>query len=291
MDKKIYIVHNPTSGPRGYNQKTIREFVAFLEANQLPYQLNHTTLTENAEVLTARMPSGFTDLVMIGGDGTIHESANGYKKGIPVTIIPAGTGNDFVKNYPVGKTLREQFDVLLRDKYMQVDIGVCNGRKFTNGIGIGFDGQIVEDMNGKKVPFLKGHAKYYYHVLQILASYKDRKFKYTIDGNSNEENLILMTVGNGTTYGGGFNLMPEAKIDDGLFDVCTIGPIPGLVRFLHIGKLSNGTHGKLKAVNFYRATHVTVEANDLLFAHADGERLGRPPFDVHVLPGEMKLRV
>ena len=146
-------------------------------------------------------------------------------------------------------------------------------------------------MNGKKVPLLKGHAKYYYHVLTILASYKERSFSYTINDESASSDLILMTIGNGTTFGGGFKLMPDAKIDDGFLEVCKIGAISAVRRFLNISKLSNGSHGRLSEVSFEKAKSVRIDKNDLLYAHADGEDIGQPPYDIQILPKALTLRI
>ncbi len=292
MPRKLLIVNNPTSGGRKKNIQVLRELNTFLSENNLNAIFQPTNANSNAwETIESQLDDTFTDLIVVGGDGTINEAVNGLKFDIPMTIIPAGTGNDFVKNVPIGKTLFEQMKVLTRNKIKKVDLGICNGRKFANGIGIGFDGQIVEDMNGKKVPVLKGHGKYMYHVLQILASYKERRFNYSQDGEDFEKSLILMTVGNGTTYGGGFKLMPEAKVDDGLLDVCTIGPTSPAKRFLNINKLSNGTHGSMKEVDFHLVKSVSIQENPLLFAHADGEQIGKPPFDIKVLPSALKLRI
>ncbi|MCP4461137.1 MAG: diacylglycerol kinase family lipid kinase [Cytophagales bacterium] len=292
MGRKLLVVTNPTSGGRKKNQKLLCELTAFITANELEVEIYPTTPDQNAcQIIEGNLDDSYSDLVAVGGDGTINEAVNGLKYDIPLTIIPAGTGNDFVKNVPIGETIQDQFQVLIKDTTMSIDLGICNDRKFANGIGVGFDGQIVEDMNGKKVPFLKGHAKYYYHVLQILASYKPRDFKYTQDGESFEQSLILMTIGNGTTYGGGFNLMPDAKVNDGLLDICTIGPLAPIKRFLNIEKLSNGTHGSLDKVNFHQVKSVTIKENPLLFAHADGEQIGKPPFDIKVLPNALKLRI
>lgn len=85
--------------------------------------------------------------------------------------------------------------------------------------------------------------------------------------------------------------MPEAKINDGLLEICEIGKVSGLRRFLNIHKLSNGTHGSLKEINFHKAKTVRIEANDLLFAHIDGERMGQPPFEISILENALQLRV
>ena len=292
MDRKLLVVNNATSGGRNKNQRVVRAFKSMAESNSLIYQLLETSIHEGAEsMVSSQSENEFTDLVIIGGDGTINEAVNGLKFDKPVTIISAGTGNDFVKNLPYGKSMEQQLNAVVNGQKKKIDIGTCNGRKFMNGVGIGFDGQIVHEMLQKKIPFLKGHAKYYYHVLSILASYKKKPFQYSLNEENREDELILMTIGNGTTFGGGFKLMPDAKIDDGLLDVCTIGPLAGWKRFFHIGKLSNGTHGKLGMVSFSQTTAIAIEANPALYAHADGEAIGSPPFHIQVLPSAVTLRV
>jgi diacylglycerol kinase (ATP) len=292
MSRKIFVINNPTSGGRGKNQKINREIDAFLQSNAIDFELFLTDPDRNAQkVVAEQLNESFSELIIIGGDGTINESVNGLNKDVPVSIIPAGTGNDFVKMLNLPKSLEEQMELAISGNVRQVDLGSCNGRKFVNGVGIGFDGQIVEDMKRKRVPLLKGHAKYYYHVLSILATYKERPFQFSLDGNQQQDNLILMTVGNGTTFGGGFKLMPEARIDDGLLEICTIGKISGFMRFMNVHKLSNGSHGSMKSVDFHQAKAVKVMENPMLFAHLDGEQIGKPPFDIRVLEGALQLRV
>ncbi|MEM9896927.1 MAG: hypothetical protein AAF789_11195 [Bacteroidota bacterium] len=98
-------------------------------------------------------------------------------------------------------------------------------------------------------------------------------------------------MGNGSTFGGGFKLMPNANLSDGYLEICEIGPVSGLKRFLNINKLSKGTHGQLKEVTLRRAKSLKIAKNESLFAHMDGERLGNPPFDISILPKALKIRV
>ncbi len=263
-----------------------------LETKNIDFPVEDTGLTKSAWVsVEDKLDDSFTDLIIIGGDGTINEAINGLKFKIPVAVIPAGTGDDFVKMVNLGKTIEEHIETAINGDVIEVDLGICNGRKFINGVGIGFDGQIVEDMASKRIPILKGHAAYYYHVLRILGGYREKHFAFSLDGMPLQNDLILLTIGNGSTFGGGFKLMPEAKIDDGFLEICEIGKISGLRRFLNVGRLSKGTHRKLKEVSFHKAKKVSVEGNPLLFAHIDGERLGQPPFEVRVLPKALALRV
>lgn len=290
MERRIFVIWNPFAG--GKVEKLAEKLRNRLDQERISHSFFDTRETKSAaKTIHNHLDESFSDLIIIGGDGTINESINGLSRNIPVGIVPAGTGDDFVKNIPIGKSSDERIQTAIHGQVVAIDLGQCNDRKFVNGVGIGFDGQIVEDMQVKRVPLLSGHAAYYYHVLRIIGSYREKKFRYTVDGKSLDKPLILLTIGNGTTFGGGFKLMPEAKINDGFLQVCEIGKISPLRRFLNINRLSGGTHGKLSEVSFHKATKVMVEANDQLYAHIDGERLGQPPFEISVLQGALSLRV
>ena len=103
------------------------------------------------------------------------------------------------------------------------------------------------------------------------------------DGQARQEHLILLVVMNGTTFGGGFRLNPEAKVDDGQLNICAIEDIPALKRFLNVGRLSFGTHGVLKAVNFYETKKIIIDGDLGIHAHIDGEYLGHPPYDIRII--------
>ncbi|MEM6641453.1 MAG: diacylglycerol kinase family protein [Bacteroidota bacterium] len=287
--RKIFVVWNPASG--GKSRKTVSELSELLQSRNLKFQIFDTHLHKNATgTVREQMDSSYTDLIIVGGDGTINEAINGLSHQIPISIVPTGTGNDFVKMVELGATKQEILTTAVDGELSLIDIGLCNDRRFINGIGIGFDGQIVEEMITKRVPLLRGHAAYYYHVLRILAGFKERTFSYKIGDKQYSQKLILLTIGNGSTFGGGFKLMPEAKINDGQLEVCEIGPISGLRRFLNISKLSDGTHGSLTAVKFHQTKSIKIGQNPLLFGHIDGERLGNPPFEITVESKAIQLR-
>jgi len=244
------------------------------------------------ESIEKSLPADTTDLVAIGGDGTINACLNIiYDKNIALGIIPTGTGNDFIKTIDIGSDLESHIETIVNGKARRIDIGDCNGRKFINGVGIGFDGQIVYD-NIYSKSLLTGHAKYYSHVLRILGSYRSRLFIFEIDEKPIEEQLIIMAIHNGTTFGGGFKLNPDGIIDDGFLNICTIGRIPGWKRFFKIGKLSFGQHGSMKEVKFYKGKRVTIASNPKsLKAHIDGEYLGEPPFQIKIIPDAIGILV
>ncbi len=290
MNRRLFIVANPSTGTKKL-ENILRELMDFCVARDLEFEIFLTAESQNAwKTVEKHLDESYTDLVVIGGDGTINEAVNGLKHNIPVSIIPNGTGNDFVKNIDIGKDLEEHIQVIRSGKVKTVDLGVCNGRKFVNGVGVGFDGQIVADMMNKN-SLLRGPAKYYYFVLRILATYRSRSFRFTQDKHLQQKDLILMTIANGTTFGGSFKLTPEAEINDSILDVCEIGKISGLKRFMNISRLQDGTHDRLKEVTFSRCKHLQIDENPELQAHIDGEYFGHPPFEIGILPNSLKIRV
>ena len=291
LSRQALIIFNPYSG-RSKSKNIVEKLIPRLQAAGIDYDLLETKLeTEPSTYIRSKVNEFTTDIIAIGGDGTLNHVLNGIK-GLDVTlnIIPTGTGNDFVKNIDIGGSPDEQIDAILHGKEIRVDVGICNEQLFLNGVGLGFDGQIVSDMLNKE-SWLSGHAKYYYYVLRILATFKSVSINLIIDSKELNKNLILLTVANGTTFGGGFRLAPDADISDGLLDICMIGDISPLKRFLNIHKLSNGTHGKLKEVELSKTKSVTIEENPFIIGHIDGEYLGHPPFRIRSLPGYLKIRV
>lgn len=281
---------NPASGTKKL-ERILRELVDFFASKNYQFDVFLTAKKQNGwKIVAENFTESCTDLVILGGDGTINEAVNGLKYDRPISIIPCGTGNDFSKTINIGKSLEEHIQVIDHGLPIKIDLGECNGRKFVNGVGIGFDGQIVADMQNRK-SFLKGPAKYYYFVLRILASYKARLFNYQMDDKKFDKELILLCIGNGTTFGGSFKLVPKSSIIDGKLDICEIGKISPVKRFLNIHRLQNGTHGALTAVNFHQAETIKIEENPSLFAHIDGEFFGNPPFEIKILPNALTVRV
>ena len=288
--KGFLIISNPGSGNKRKYRSVLKRVITKIKAHKSCYKHIQTVKKADGKWLIPFLTSEITDIVVLGGDGTLNEVINGTRDlSIPLGIIPLGSGNDFVKNIEIGRTPQEQIDSAVEGIPRSVDIGICNGRRFHNGIGVGFDGRIVHDRSHHPT-WLKGHAGYYYHVIKVLGTYNDQKFIIETDGQKQKTRLIGLTIGNGTTFGGGFKLTSRAKIDDGKLDICLIGSMPPLKRFLNIYRLSLGTHWTMKEISYQRVSNLRIHHNNFLQAHIDGEYLGNPPFDIQVIPKGMKIK-
>jgi diacylglycerol kinase (ATP) len=202
-----------------------------------------------------------------------------------------GSGNDFSKllnlpqQHPAAATRR-----MLEAEPRAVDIGRIGTRYFTNGVGIGFDAQVA--IQASRIRRLRGMPLYGWALLKVLRSLRTPHIRLTLDGRTVlDRPLTLVTVGNGACHGGGFWICPDARPDDGLFDVCVAEAIsiPRLLRLLpHVMR---GTHVGLPEVQVHRARHVHISSPDPLPMHADGEILGDTLHEVEMelLPGRLTV--
>ena len=208
---------------------------------------------------------------------------------MPISILSTGTGNDSVKSIHGVTDFDQQIEIALHGNIYKFDLGVCNDRYFVNGVGIGFDGLVVKEMVERESK--KGrHIDYLLTVLRIIARFKEKQLRFSIDKKRYKRTILLMTISNGTTFGGGFVINPYAKTNDGKLDICIINELSSIKRFWHLPKLKTGAHYKIKETEFYRCGEIVVDQSSELVAHLDGEYIGCPPFNIHVEKDALLIR-
>lgn len=282
IQKYVAIVCNPRSG-KGKALKVLPKFEKFLtERGAL-----HQTYTHN-------MPkhlNGFTDLVILGGDGTINYTINHFSNiNIPVGIISCGTGNDIATMLHGKLSLEEQFERAVYANPQPTDVGLCNNRRFLNGVGIGFDGWVVKRQLTKKL--LSGKAAYYGTVLSLLLFYRENEVTITTNTEQWQTPLFMMSIANGKTYGGGFMVAPHADLADGLLELITISQIGLFKRLRYLPVIEQGQHlqAPLPFINYRQSESVTITSKVPLEAHLDGEYLQSTSFKISIIKGGLQLR-
>lgn len=291
MQRKFLLLVNPVSGRKNGELRALKVSKR-LESEGFEVNVILTSAEPTfKDKVRNEWDQSITDLIAMGGDGTLNLAVNIlHNKTAHLNIIANGNGNDFVKNLNLGKSFEEQLETIVSGELLNIDVGICNDQLFLNGLGLGFDGQIAYDNLNRKSIF-SGHTKYYAQVLRILATYVPQKIMYSIDGEVSSDHIILMMVANGTTFGGGFKLTPDANVSDGQLDICLIRQIPPLRRFWEVLKLTKGTHGVLEAVDITKAKEVFIKGNETIKAQIDGESFGAPPYHIKVLSNHLKVRV
>lgn len=209
----------------------------------------------------------------VGGDGTVNEVVNGIVgTQSALGVIPLGSGNDFIRSitptYDINSILQSTINGV--EKY--IDLAKANDKYFINISSIGFDADVVFNADKfKKVPGITGSMAYVISIIYTILKKKISKIKINIDDKEIELNALLVAIANGRFYGGGMLAAPEAKLDDGLFDICLISEV-GRFKILRLfPKYIKGQHGQLKEVQFLRGKKVKIKSNEELRLNIDGE--------------------
>ncbi len=229
-------------------------------------------------------------VIAAGGDGTINEVVNGlFGSAMPLAFLPLGTGNDFVKMLPQPKELELALEHIVRAEVRAIDVGTVNGRAFINGVGIGIDAQIA--IEAQRIKRLKGLAVYLAALARTIYRFTPPQLDITIDGQTRSGRWAMVTIGNGACHGGGFWITPDAKIDDGVFDVCAVAAMSTPRMLRHFPKVMQGRHTSLAEVRISHAQSVQVVAPGGAPVHFDGEILGAAvqQLDIRLHPAALKV--
>lgn len=257
-----------------------------------------TGAPRDAERMARDAANSGRDIVVVGGDGTITEAANGILgagTGVSLGVVPAGSGNDYAyETLRVPRDLRKALDVALNGQPSSMDVGVVNGRHFLNSLGVGLDANIAAAAEKlKRYPFLRGQTLYWTASLRELLFHYDQCPELTVqvdDEPAERRIFALAAVSIGPTYGGGFRINPDADPRDCLFDLCTIWK-PSLPRALRLlPKVEKGKHLAEREVTRTRVRQVLLEADRPIHAHLDGEVMLERRFEVTILPGALRVR-
>ena len=228
-------------------------------------------------------------LVVVGGDGMAHLGVDlATQAGIPLGIIPAGTGNDLARHLgiPLGSISAATAHFLAAKKARNIDVAVSKGPEgeetpYVCVLSAGFDAIVNERANAIKFP--KGRHRYTVALLIELWKLKPLSYQVTIDGKDFSGEYLLVAVANSQSFGGGMKVTPEASLVDGLVDVLLLKPL-GRLEFLRIyPRVFEGTHVTDPRVIIQRGASVRVDARGVI-AYADGERMGPLPVEVRVAP-------
>ncbi len=299
-----FIIVNPISG-RGLGERSIPAIEERLRSAGIDYKLVRTERVWHAAELAEQAAlDGYDVVVCASGDGTINEALNGImkarKNGIKNTafgVISIGTGNDFSGGMGIPTDLEHSLDALITNKRKMIDIGFVKGgdfpegRYFGNGIGIGFDAAV--GTAASKVRWTRGLPAYLIGVIAtVFLYYTPPKVRIMVDNEEIIQRSLMISIMNGKRMGGGFQMAPNSKVDDGLFDLCICETASKARIFGLIPYFLKGTQEGQKEIKMRRAKRVTVDVLIGDFpAHADGEMLcytGKA-LAVDIIPAELEI--
>ena len=274
MQKHIALVCNPS--PEGAKAVRIAQLISvLLSVKKIEFVIFDSSWPANWD--------GFTNVWVIGGDGTLQYFINKYPDVVlPLSTFKAGSGNDFHWMLYGDISVEEQVEKVLKGAVQWIDAGSCNGVLFLNGVGIGFDGAIVKDLLGKKK--LAGKASYLLSILKNIIGYQEQEFKINFDGETITQNCFLISAANGKRYGGGFCVAPKASLTDGKLDLNIVAKVASLKRIKLLPVIEKGEHLSLPIVQYRQASKILIETTSPLHAHLDGEYATDKRFEIECLP-------
>ena len=273
MRKYLFIL-NPEAGG-GRSGKLVNIIDQKMDKSCYPYKIMITKRPNQATDIARDNLKDYTDIIAVGGDGTVNEVARAITRNDKVTlgIIPAGTGNDLSLSLGIPSNTEKALALILDKNPVVTDIDVCsiNGRPYLNISTIGFDADVVKMTNTiKKV--IKNGISYIISVLVNLLFFRKTKIELIIDGKSQEINSFLLAVGNGKYYGGGIPIMPSAQINNGYLEICNVKDASNLKILTLFPSIFKEQHIKYtKYVTMYRAKEVIVNTSKEMILNIDGE--------------------
>lgn len=309
MPRKLVFIVNPQSRG-GATGRAWPALTAALREEVGDFGTYFTKRPNEATDLTRHaLERGADVVVAVGGDGTTNEVVNGFfdergelvRPGAALAVLPRGTGSDFLKSFTVDRSVEATAARLARGTPRPFDVGrvqfedlegkPCT-RHFANVASFGISGVIDGYVNQMRKS-IGGRLAFMLGSLEGLYRYHDRVCRFRIDeGPWQEGPITCLAVANGRYFGGGMMVAPEARTDDGLFDV-TLWQGYGLGDFLLKGRrLYDGTHVALSGTRTYKARRVeAVCEGDEVLLDVDGEVPGRLPATFEILPAAINLIV
>jgi len=275
----LTLIWNPTAG-RGRARHALPIILDQFSAAHFAVDLRESAQRGGIETQVCNAANrGANAIVVIGGDGSVHEAANGLlhaERQPPLGILPAGTGNDFAKAAGIELDIRAAISALTNRLTRgatlgRIDVGECNERFFVNGAGIGIDARVADVASRIRLPI--GDAVYAWGVVRcLIEGIATPPLRLSADGEALWNGpATLINVANGPWVGSRFHIAPGADISDGRFDLIIADAVTRRRVAALIPLLLHGRHVGEDEIHRHSVMRVTVESDAPLPCHLDGE--------------------
>lgn len=306
--KHIFVV-NPAAGKGRAEKEYLPKIQQAVKKERVSYEIHRTINIGEGETYIRRLLTERKDPTEIyrfygcGGDGTLNEVVNGIMDfpNVEAAFIPAGTGNDFARNFPDQKAFRD-ISSQIRGTPVAVDLiqyqlDQGDPRYCVNMINIGFDCHVVIKMEKlREIPFIRGTASYISGVGLELLSKKTLPLTILQDEKpALSGDFLMMGVGNGKYSGGGFKGLPEAEVTDGLMDISIVKDITRRQFAGLVGKYKKGTHLQTEKgrsiVDYSQCGKIQISDKEPFCIAIDGEIRRARQIDCEIIPRTLSFSV
>lgn len=304
---KWFVVVNPISGSgKGLDDfplisKLLRDNGIKSEAVFTEHKCHATELTVSA------INSGYRHIIVVGGDGTLHEVVNGLfiqksvePSDVTIAVIAVGTGNDWIRMFGIPTRYSEAIRAIKEGYTFLQDVAAVEYeearyrqvRYTANVAGVGFDAAVIERLQHMRASGCKGKSTYLRALVRTFFRYKPTGVKVWVDDRLIYNNLLLsMAIGVGKYNGGGIQQLPEAVADDGLLDLTIIRPLHWWNIIFRLKRLFNGNIYTIGHVLHAKGRNIRIESSPEIQLEVDGELYGHSPIEVRNVHRDVRVIV
>ena len=288
----IKIIVNPKAGSGKAREIGFRTEKHLCDLG-IEYSLDSTFRPKGAVSLAKKATrDGFDLIIVVGGDGTVNEVANGMIGSLStLAVIPAGHHNNFAKMLGLDtKDIKSAIDTALGSGTRLIDVGKINGVFFVNGIGIGLNAKAANRIEEK---YQKSNRKdnYLMKILSELRGFEPPYLSIKMDDMVLYSKTALAKIANGPFHGKGYRTVPQALADDGYLDVCVLNHTNKLRLLSHLPRFFGGRLKKPYPLTTFKAARITIDSKDPISAVYDGELIETSsPFDIEVAAEKIAVK-
>ncbi len=289
--KKILFLINPIAGGKSVDKTNLVEQIKTNLAQGTDYEIKiWESLSQNDEIIAMIQSGNYSKIVAAGGDGTINFVAKAaMKAGIPIGIIPLGSGNGLARHLGIPLKTVDAIKNISSGKVISIDTGLINGNVFLCTAGAGFDA-LIGDLFSRSTG--RGLFNYAKMTIQQLVNYKPNEYTIVFNGQTLKRKAFILCFANVNQYGNNTYIAPQADLQDGFLDICIIKPFNAL-QFWGIGiRIFNKTITKSPQYEYYKTKKAELYFESKDPVHFDGEpaQLGNK-LEIEVQPASLGIVV
>ena len=287
MDRDVCLIVNPSAGA-GRAARLLPAVESALRGLGLRFRVERTRSVEHARELARGAAAAGEVAAAMGGDGLTGAVAGELRDGAGVlAVLPGGRGNDFARKLGIGPDPVVACELLRAGRERRIDLADVDGSGYLGILSAGLDSDVQVIANSTRLKL--GPAVYLYGTLRALAAWKPARWELTIDGGAHGFTGYSVAVANSGMFGGGMQLAPEAKLDDGILDVVLIAEASRGAYLRGLPKVFKGTHVAEPHVTVLQGREITFRADRPFTAYADGDPIAELPATVRVIPGTLRV--
>lgn len=305
--QKWFVIVNPVAGGgRGLDDfpqisKHLRDAQIECEPVFTEHKFHATELTVTA------VNGGYRRIIVVGGDGTLHEVVNGLfiqqavrPDEVLLAVVAVGTGNDWVRTFGISNRIKDAVRAISEGHSFLQDVGVVSyeeshyrqSRYIANVAGAGFDAYVIRRLSHLKKKGRKSRWRYTWCLVRSFFRYKSTGVKVWVDDRLVYNNLLLsVAIGICKYNGGGIQQLPEAVADDGMLDLSLIRPVHFWHVLFRFHYLFNGGIYRIRHILKERGSRIRIESSPEVSVEVDGELLGETPLEFSVLHKAVRIVV